>query len=248
MAGCELEELVALGRDIPEAVYALIDLSKEELQDGEPREKTDRDYYFYSLAQLLLHDFKLQSWEAFLGRIKPAMPALKKEDFQADLLSFLTHVDPKIPLPTSDLTDFLFKRASSARGHIAVYSAMCHMLRGNEYKKMLCYLNREVVRFSKIRQLVAAGDAAPGWAWDFMRLRSAALNELVNDTLGRLVSARDHLKMQSSILKFGRTDLESHVILNCKEPIRRQIKGTPFERKARSATCCIRTCVEDCPR
>jgi len=229
--GYQVDKSIASDSKAAEAVRAIAGAIRRGLQNGEPKPKTDQDYRFYWLAHVLGCDFRLEVEEAFERAIKPANVSLSRQDFETRLIGFLKDVDPTIWQPTPGLIDRFFEKAIQAHQQMAVFSATCTTLRGSEYKKMLIYLRNEIARFKEVKRLLRTNRAAPPWASAFMCVRTKALEELIDDTYSKLASTYSSLYKQSSMLGFGRTDIESHVLFMWKEPIRQRIEGTPLEGK-----------------
>jgi hypothetical protein len=207
-------------------------------RDLEKADSSEPEYWLYRFydqhEQFSLHTAVRSS---FLNISDNVSPAICKDKFQCELRQFCAErLDPKVPAPTSDLTDLLFESAVTAHESIATWKAVTRKLKAPETQKamkhMKTYFEKQIRRFSKVKRLLgqhlqtAPPESVRPWAQIWIK----NFGNHADDIRGQLKAALDDLDRVSKIGRMGRTEAESHILLLAKHEIREHIRGTALER------------------
>ena len=157
--------------------------------------------------------------------------SLDKKNFGIRLRSFLEQEDPDFLDVPPALADFLFDRAVHAHKLIAAWRVIVKNAERPDLGEARQYLEQEVNRYAAIRFLVRdQREKMPSWMQEWAYYWLGAFEQIEWQIESQLTSAKRVLDSIASKGASARVELQSFILWQEKDGIRKQIVETPFAR------------------
>jgi|GEM_PF-4501431 len=209
---------------------------EDEIEDEEDEDEThgernleEEEYHFFRLERLLKNDgaTRLEPSRVFIHSAYAQAPTINVKAFCLRLKEFLQPFDLDIPTPM--VLDELVRLAILAKKEIAAWENTVRAVKSANFMKSLGCLRTELERFVTIRKLLRAR-RLPSWMSSWEQLWIEAFEELQDHIEAHLRGTKSYMEGLSELAKFGRTEVESHVLLLHRNSIRELISKTPLSK------------------
>jgi hypothetical protein len=210
---------------------------EDEVSAPDDDEESEERYHTYWLEQVLNDEMPVVGNHLMKLFVQPLgrQPTMLKEDrFRARLISFLqADHHPRIPLPSSELSSFLFERAVEAHRTIAAYEATVRKIKGPEFSVAIQCVQQELERSECMAYLLALElkQQIPQWMSEWHRARTKAFEDFQYHVNQSLNSAKIVLDVLGGMRTHGRTDVISQILWIEKSRIRKRIADSPLAGK-----------------
>jgi hypothetical protein len=149
-------------------------------------------------------------------------------NFHRRFKEFLREFDQDIPAPTT--LHNLLQVAISAQKETMAWENTVKAIRSDEFKRSLECVRADRARFKDMRKLLQRDPKRPSWLSSWEQPWIAAFEGMEEHIQSQLKGAEEELANLSALAKFGRTQVESQVLLIHAGRIRELIAGTPLSR------------------
>lgn len=166
----------------------------------------------------------------FIPAAKRQVVKLTRDEFRGRLARFLERFGHK--LEQEALVDELFQYAIADYQQMAAFLAYCKGLQSRRFRQTKSFVDKALTKLRKIKRL--SGDLRCSLGNDHVEewetFWFGGLQEIVEKIAAELRGQKRLLAEHEKYLKFGRTQLESHLLRSRHADIEKLVIGEPFSR------------------